>query len=124
MKINGYTISEISNFDRVWRTGNNLIIEKNGKTCVHSYHPSKADQKTKTAQQIGQEILDDFFTSAYIGVQGYEWYIKRYGINRDSKTMFKEYRRAFQGLLRLDPAGYLEAQKICLKLLKPCEGKR
>ena len=110
MKINGYTISEISNFNIVWRTGNNLRIEKNGKTCVHSYRPSKADRETKTAQQIGQDILADFYTTATIGAKGYTWYKDQFGRNysteAERKQAFTDYRRAFEGLKRLNPEAH------------------
>lgn len=110
MIIDGYTISEISNLDRVWRTCNNLIIEKNGKTCVHSYYSSKADQETKTAQQIGQDILIDFYTTAIIGAKGYSHYKEQFGGNYNTeaerKQAFSNYTRAYKGLMRLDPARY------------------
>ena len=110
MKINGYTISEISNFDRVWKTGNNLIIEKNGKACVHSYYPSKADREAKPAQQIGQEILADFFEAASIGAQGYSRYKDQFGGNYNTeaerKQAFRDYQRAFRGLKRLEPEAH------------------
>lgn len=108
MEINGFSIRQRSAGES-WNQGN-IIIGKNGKIYIHRYWPSKADRETKTAQQIGQDILADFYKTASIGAQGYSWYIEQFGGNYNTeaecKQAFNDYTRAHRGLMRLDPAGY------------------
>ena len=108
MEINGYSIRQRSTGEN-WNRGN-IIIGKNGKTYTHYYSPSKADHETKTAQQIGQDILADFYKTANIGAQGCSWYIEQFGSNYNTeaerKQAFSDYTRAYKGLMRLDPAKY------------------
>ena len=112
IKTNGYTIKELDDFDRVWRTGNNLIIKRNGKTCAHGYYPTKADITTKTAQQIAEDIIKDFQKAAATGKKGFDQYKAEFGdlyvTEKECKSEFKYFTRACQGLKRLDPEAYAE----------------
>lgn len=110
MTNNGYTIKELNNFDRVLRTGNNLIIERNGKTCAHGYYPSKTDKEAKTAQQIAQDIISDFHKAAATGKKGFDQYKAEYGdlyeTESECKSEFRYFTRAYEGLKRLNPEAY------------------
>ena len=111
MKFNGYSIKRSYHEDRVWNTGKNLIIEKNGKTCAHSYRLSKAAMVTKDAQQIAQDITQDFHKAASIGAQGFDKYNERFGdLYESAAECKKEFRmhfaNALSGLKRLDPEAY------------------
>lgn len=110
MKTRGYTIKELNNFDRVLRTGNNLIIERNGKTCAHGYYPSKTDKEAKTAQQIAEDIIKDFHKAAATGKKGFDQYKAEFGdlyeTETECKKEFRYFTRACQGLKRLDPQAY------------------
>ena len=112
MTTNGYTIRKSYHEDRVWNTGNNLIIERNGKTCAHGYYPSKTDKATKTAQQIAQDIISDFHKAASTGKKGFDQYKAEYGdlyeTESECKSEFRYFTRACQGLKRLDPEAYAE----------------
>ena len=113
MKFNGYSIKRSYHEDRVWNTGKNLIIGKNGKTCAHSYRLSKAAMVTKDAQQIAQDIIQDFHKAALIGAQGLDKYKERFGdIYESEEECKKEFRmhfaNALSGLKRLDPQAYEE----------------
>lgn len=107
MEINGYTISEISDRDKVWRTCNNLIIKKNGKTCVHSYF--NRDQLNMEGWK--EAVLIDFFRSAYKGSGDKETFMRERKGWSDAADLWKHFKRSFDGLKRLDPDGYLEAMK-------------
>lgn len=111
MKFNGYSIKRSYHEDRVWNTGKNLIIEKNGKTCAHGYRLSKAAMVTKDAQQIAQDIIQDFHKAASIGTQGFVKYKERFGDLYESEAECKKefrihFTKALEGLKRLDPEAY------------------
>ncbi len=107
--VDGYSIRERAD-GTPWNGGGNLIIERQGKTCIHGYWLSHEDKANKTPEQIGWDVLDDFFVSAYIGSKCYDWYIDWIGEEyEDSKASHAEYRRANRGLFRLDPHGAEDA---------------
>lgn len=109
INVNGYTIKPRSSSEPF--DSRNIIIERNGRSCQHGYQPSDQDKQTKTPEQIGQDILSDFYQAAYFGSITYQQYISLMGEYEDSRESHAEYKRAHKGLLRLDPTGSAEALK-------------
>lgn len=111
MKINfnGYTIKPRHGSNPFYER--NLTIQRNGKSCQHGYRPSQKDRQTKSPEQIGQDILSDFYQAAYLGSITYQQYIELMGEYQDSREGHTEYKRAHKGLLRLDPEGAADALK-------------
>ena len=110
-QVEGYTIRERFDVD-TWNNGN-IAISKNGKRYYHDFRPTRQERQTKTAQQIAQDILADFYTTATIGAKGYTWYKDQFGRNysteAERKQAFRDYTRAYNGLLRLDPSSAADA---------------
>ena len=98
----GYRFREDTDEDKVYRTCNNLVIMRGNHSCVHAYdYP--ADQK---------EILIDFFRSAYLGSGDKATFMSERKGDIDAADFWKNFKRSYEGLKRLDPENYLEAIEI------------
>ena len=109
----GYKIREVS-IEKWWNTCNNLVIVRNGRTCVHSYFGATRE----SVDAWTKEIVIDFFKSAYLGSGDKDAFmLERKGWS-DAADLWKHFKRSYEGLKRLDPDGYLEAIEIGRKELE------
>ena len=110
----GYKIREVHDIDKWWGTGNNLIISRNGKSCVHSYWGAKYPNQTEWKRNV----LVSFFAEAFKGSGDKETFMRERKGWSDAAYLWKNFKRSFDGLKRLDPDGYLEAIEIGRKELE------
>ena len=103
----GYKIREITDEDKVYRTCNNLLLVRGGHTCVHSY--SDGDQSN---EEWKRNVLASFFAEASKGSGDKEAFMRERKGDIDAAYLWKNFKRSFEGLKRLDPEGYHEAMTI------------
>lgn len=98
--------------------GNNIIIERQGKRCLHEYTPTDRDIQTKTPDEIGRDILEDFQNAAYLGSLTYQEYIEWRGgyADPDSRENYQAYKRANKGLHRIDPLATLALKEAAARM--------
>lgn len=97
----GYTVKEVEDSDRVWKTGNNLIIRRNGRCCVHAFTDRKKDNETR--EEWKERVIRDFFASAYLGSGNKEDFLAEREGWIDAKELWDSFYRSYRGLKRLDP---------------------
>ena len=110
----GYTIREVHDIDKWWNTCNNLVIVRNGHTCVHSY----LDGDKSDMEKWKRNVLVTFFAEAYIGSGDKDEYMRERKGWVDAAHLWRDFKRAYEGLKRLNPDGYLEAMEIGRKELE------
>ena len=107
-----YTIREVS-IEKWWNTCNNLVIMRGGHTCVHSYFSRMGD-----GGNWKEAVIIDFFRSAYLGSGDKDAFMRERKGWSDAADLWKNFKRSYDGLKRLDPDGYLEAIEIGRKELE------
>lgn len=110
-QVEGYTIRERFDLGSNSFDLNNACISKNGKRYNHYCIPLHTDEEghTRTPQQLAQVVFDDFIKTAKTGSGLRSDYVRDYckgESKRDISDAWRDYTRAYEGLMRLDPSGY------------------
>ena len=104
----GYKIREVHDIDKWWNTCNNLVIMRNGHTCVHSYlNGDKSDMEVWK-----RNVISSFFAEASLGSGDKDAFMRDRKGDVDAADFWKNFKRSYEGLKRLDPEGYQEDMKI------------
>lgn len=109
----GYTIREVG-VDKWWKTLNNLVVVRGGRTCRHSYF----NEIEMSREEWKKTVLMDFFMSAYKGSGDKDAFMRERKDWCDAGDLWNHFKRSYDGLKRLDPDGYLEAIEIGRKELE------